>query len=95
MKPKKMKKLSIKKTTVANLGAEQLLRAKGGVLDTVDPTCLDHTCFTCPITRCGFSCYDTCLCPPQATVGNCLSENINQCPSEVGYATCNGGDITC
>jgi hypothetical protein len=71
MKSKKIKKLSINKATVANLGKEMMSGVKGAGLDSVDPTCLDHTCFTCPPTKCGFSCVWSCLCPPQVTVGVC------------------------
>jgi len=85
MKRKKMKTLAIKKTTIVNLNSTTLDAARGGINPTsVEPTCLDHTCWSCPVTACGptcpaISCFHAC--EPDRSVQNCYTEVMEDCPT--------------
>ncbi|NIM15571.1 MAG: rSAM-modified peptide [Candidatus Aminicenantes bacterium] len=80
MKTKKITKLSLNKTTIANLGRKQMSVAKGGDGVWTEPAgCSDpgSTCRYCPTINDPL-CQPTADCPPTVTENTlCLCESID------------------
>jgi hypothetical protein len=90
MKTKKFNKLTVKKSTIANLDMDQLSSAKGG-----DYSAPESTCKMCVYTDGGLSCDYTCTLPPDASISPCETENVVNCQTVGGHNTCNPAIVGC
>jgi len=90
MKTKKFNKLTVNKSTIANLDTDTLSSVKGG-----DYTAPESTCKMCVYTDGGFSCAVTCDCPTEQSISPCVTENPINCQTVGGLNTCNAAVETC